>query len=738
MIKKALQWVLPTFFEASASENIELNERRFDWGSSDPQCQLKPENCWGLPLFGFYMLELSCEESSRHQSKLYFDQGDGFFEKFSLELVTPYRGVSKRVVFFDKPVNSLRWDPAESAGYVISPKLKFVKLSKSRAIKLMTKKLYKCSSEDINISKLKRYSDVNAIIEKYMSHFKNLRSTDQSYLDWINNSEPNFWRPKKVDEIIKFSIVVPTFNTKPAWLRELVDSLVQQSYSNWQLIIVDDASTQASTLGALESITKHDSRINITRRSTNGHISQATNDGIKLATGQYVCFLDHDDLLSPYALNELANEIAEFPKAKLIYSDEDLMSEDGERIAPHFKPDWNPELLKSHNYITHLACYQKDFLIDLGGLRIGYEGAQDYDLALRASLSLNADQIRHIPKVLYHWRMVEGSTALSSGAKSYATEAGFNALKDFMKAVNSDATVMHSDRDNFYKVHWPLSENLHKVSVIVPTRDGLEVLVPCIDGLLHNTAYSNLEIVILDNGSQKIQTLNYLKELECNKKVKVIRDEGRFNYSRINNLAVGHATGDIICLLNNDTEVIHPNWLTEMVSLAIRPEVGCVGAKLLYPDNTIQHAGVILGLGGYAAHSHRGIDRYDSGYFCRAQLRQNFSAVTAACLVVRREVYDHVLGLDESFSVAYNDVDFCLRVQTAGFRNIYTPYAELYHHESKTRGDDSSADKQARFDQEKARLLSRWSTLIQNDPSYNINLTRSNEQFSIRVPYEYR
>lgn len=637
-------------------------------------------------------------------------------------------GSIKRICYFEYPVKNIEYSLSKewASGFEIS----FKKLTKTHAHKRIIKKIsIKTGRDDSSLSDIEQYQLYEELfVENKFS---------SNYQSWMQNSEPLYWAEMMASnrQFILFSIVVPVYNAKPLWLNACFQSVLDQTYSNWQLIIVDDASSESESIQCLDQWqAKNDGRITVVFSETNGHICEATNTGLKLATGDYICFLDHDDTLAPQALNELVVTIDNNPNAKVIYSDEDLMSESGERITPHFKSDWNPELLLAHNYITHLCCYKSDVIKQLGGIRQGLDGAQDYDLILRASRIVKPEDIIHIPKILYHWRMVEGSTAMSSSAKSYATQAGLKALQDHMFNINPAASVVHSERDNFYKVNWPLENGnnpLPKVSVIVPTRDGLDVLKPCIEGLIHNTNYKNLEVVILDNGSQELATLNYFKPLSQYSFIKIVRDDGPFNYSALNNHAVQESSGELICMLNNDIEIIHDDWLSEMVSLAIRPEVGCVGAKLLYPDDTIQHAGVIMGLGGYAAHSHRGIGRYEAGYFYRAQVRQNLSAVTAACLLVKRDIYEQVNGLDEQFEVAYNDVDFCLRVQAAGYKNIYTPYAELYHHESKTRGSDDTAPKQKRFDKEKALLLERWSNVIRHDPYYNSNLTKSSEKFCL-------
>ncbi len=676
---------------------------------------------------GYYMLELTAP-AGMPTCMIRLLSGN-------LEICLPVKGKGffKRICYFDFSVKSFECSLDIDEKYTQGIKLSFTKITNSFANKKIEKKLLiklgrKAESE---------FLSKNAQYQLYDQVFTDNRA-GLNYQSWIDNSESLLWSSnidKNKDGAVKFSIVVPTYNAKPQWLDACFQSVLDQTYQNWQLVIVDDASTNTGSLACLKNWqAKANERLTVIYRENNGHICAATNTGLLQANGDFIFFLDHDDTLAPQALNELALSISDNPHAKVFYSDEDLMSEAGERITPHFKPDWNPELLLAHNYITHLCCYKADVIKQLSGMRKGLDGAQDYDLILRASTIVKTDQIIHIPKVLYHWRMVEGSTAMSAGAKSYATQAGLKALTDHMAFINSDATVEHSDRENFYKVNWPLelvNSKQPKVSIIIPTRDGLEVLKPCIDGLLSNTDYKNLEIIIVDNGSEKAETLTYLKQLSSRDNIKVIRDDGPFNYSYINNLGVSHASGELICLLNNDIEIIHKDWLTEMATLAMRKNVGCVGAKLLYPDNTIQHAGVIMGLGGYAAHSHRGIGRNDAGYFCRAQVRQNLSAVTAACLLVKHEIYDLVGGLDEAFKVAYNDVDFCLRVQAKGYKNIYTPYAELYHHESKTRGSDNTPQNQKRFDNEKSLLLKRWSKIINHDPAYNPNLTHAREDFSI-------
>ena len=715
IVESGIRWL---FFKNTFLLKSQANKEHYDLYSS---LNIAPS------MQGYYMLELYLPTGSPLGLYTFStDMGD-----FMLPVKSS--GCLKRVCFFSREINNLKLNIKDKGDQKFDFKdveITFKKLTKKVAFEKISKKIRSKVSKKISINK----TIEKDLYEIYSNIFAK-PCLNISYKTWCSSVEPELWADSIHPQTTTISIVIPTYNAKPVWLNACFQSVLDQAYSNWQLIIVDDASSDSASIECLKKWQdKHDDRISVVFRESNGHICNATNTGLEIATGDYICFLDHDDKLMPQALNELAVSISENPDAKIIYSDEDLMSESGERITPHFKSDWNPELLLAHNYITHLCCYKSDLIKQLNGMRQGLDGGQDYDLILRASRIVKPEHIIHIPKVLYHWRMVEGSTAMSSGAKSYATEAGLKALADHMRVINPAAKVEHSDRDNFYKVKWPLTDNKasqSRVSVIVPTRDGLEILKPCIEGLIHNTNYKNLEVIVLDNGSKEPEILNYFEQLLQYSFIKIVRDDGPFNYSALNNHAVRESSGDLICLLNNDIEIIHDDWLSEMVSLAIRPEVGCVGAKLLYPDDTIQHAGVIMGLGGYAAHSHRGIGRHESGYFCRAQVRQNLSAVTAACLLVKREIYDAVGGLDESFKVAYNDVDFCLRVKHAGFNNIYTPYAELYHYESKTRGSDNTPNNQKRFDSEKELLLNRWPEVIGSDPAYNPNLTRSREDFSI-------
>lgn len=530
------------------------------------------------------------------------------------------------------------------------------------------------------------------------------------------------------------SVVMPVYNPPLNMLEEAIRSVQGQLYPHWELCIADDASTDADVHKLLQRYMDNDSRIKVMFRKENGHISAASNSALELACGDYVALLDNDDLLSEHALFWVADAIVNYPDAGLIYSDEDKIDQSGLRYDPYFKPDWNPDLFLSHNMICHLGVYRTDLVKKLGGFREGYEGAQDYDLALRCSEQLEPLQIVHIPRVLYHWRSHPGSTALAGNEKNYALLAGERALNDHFARTQVSAKVELLDF-GMYRARYSIPESAPLVSLIIPTRNGLSLLKQCIDSLFAKTTYKNFEVLIVDNNSDDPKTLDYFASLADNKKIRVLRDERPFNYSALNNAAVNKARGEYVGLINNDIEVISPEWLDEMMGLAIQPGVGAVGARLWYPNNTLQHGGVITGLGGVAGHSHKHLDKGAPGFFYRAQLIQTLSAVTAACLVVKKSIYQEVGGLDEvNLKVAFNDVDFCLRVREAGYRNVWTPYAELYHHESATRGSEDTLEKQMRFRDEVLYIQKHWGNLLINDPAYSPNLTLDREDFSYAWP----
>jgi len=562
------------------------------------------------------------------------------------------------------------------------------------------------------------------------------------------------------------SVVMPVYNTPEKWLARAIESVTAQAYPRWELCIADDASTEPYVRPLLERSAAADRRIKVAFRQENGHISAASNSALELATGEWIALLDHDDELAPHALYEVAAVLNACPETDLVYSDEDKIDQDGHRHTPYCKPDFLPDLFTGQNYISHLTVYRAALVREIGGFRVGFEGSQDWDLGLRFIERTKPERIRHIPKVLYHWRAVAGSTAFLPGEKTYYVEAARKALSEHFERCGEPVELLLV-AGGHWRVKHVLPSPTPLVSLIVPTRNGRRLLQRCVGSILEKTTYPDYEIIIVDNGSDDPETLAYLGALEARfggaggkeqgargdtvsedsspapssllpvpaapqARVRVLRDDAPFNYSALNNRAVRQARGEIVGLLNNDLEVINGDWLDEMASQAARPGIGCVGAMLYYPNNTIQHAGVILGVGGVAAHAFRDLERGSEGRFNRPRLVQNYSAVTAACMVIRKAVYEQVGGLDEKeLAVAFNDIDFCLKVRTAGYRNLWTPFAELYHHESASRGADDTEEKRDRFRHETELMLARWGRELANDPAYNPNLTLELTDFSL-------
>ncbi|AHG42571.1 glycosyl transferase family 2 [Pseudomonas syringae CC1557] len=529
------------------------------------------------------------------------------------------------------------------------------------------------------------------------------------------------------------SIIMPVYNPPLDLLREAVDSVRAQLYTNWELCLADDASTNPAVIEYLKSLKAQDKRIKVVFRGSNGHISQASNSALEVAKGVFVALMDNDDLLPAHALYWVARTIRENPEVGVIYSDEDKIDTDGNRSAPYFKSDWNEFLFRSQNMICHLGAYRRDLVNEVGQFRTGFEGAQDYDLALRCVEKLRSDQIIHIPRVLYHWRIHAGSTAMAGDEKPYAALAGVKALDEHLQRKGGVGTTELLPTGQ-YRVHYNLPETLPLVTLVIPTRNAHALVKQCIDSIQNLTTYKNYEIILIDNGSDDPESLEYFAKIDQEDNIRVLRDDGPFNYSALNNGAVRIANGELIGLINNDIEVITPEWLGEMVSIALQPKVGAVGARLWYPDNRLQHGGVVVGIGGVAGHAHKYLPKGAHGYFCRAELIQEFSAVTAACLIIKKSIFDEVGGLNEAdLKIAFNDVDFCLRVQEAGYLNVWTPFSELYHHESATRGLEDTPQKQERFGQEIRYIKNRWPNIMV-DYAYSPNLTLDHEDFSLAWP----
>lgn len=707
---------------------------------------------------GWYMIELRIRsEAARGNAKLYFDYGDGYSEWASVTL--PFRSgqESKRLCHLPTTPMQVRFDPLEGAVGFSVERLHFAPVLPMFAYHRMLRRLHnRCAHykdmslgmiwRDLQAQEKTKKIAAKELLSQYYNHTFRVDSGQagigDGYEEWISRVEtPEFSRLNALaalPDLLKLrptvSVVMPVYNTAENLLRQAIESVLAQGYPYWELCIADDASTEPHVRTVLEEYKQRDSRIKVVFRKENGHISAASNSALALATGEYVALLDHDDELARHALHLVVEAINQNPSAQILYSDEDKIDEQGSRTDPHFKPDWNPDLFFSQNYISHLGIYRRELLQRTGGFRIGVEGSQDQDLLLRCLPHVSPAEIVHIPKVLYHWRIVEGSTARACGEKSYTTEAGIKVLQDFFGTHGKgEVKVENGLVPNTYRVRYPIPQPEPLISLLIPTRDKRELLEPCIRSILDKTTYRNYEIIILDNESTDPATLEFFERIQAeDRRVRVLAYHQPFNYSAINNYGVQQARGELIGMVNNDIEVISPEWLTEMASHALRPEIGCVGAKLYYEDETIQHAGVIVGLGGVAGHSHKYFPRESSGYFHRLKVIQNLSAVTAACLVVRKSVYEQVGGFEEDgLRVAFNDVDFCLKVCKAGYRNLWTPYAELFHYESKSRGEEDTPEKVKRFNKEIEFVKTKWGELLRRDPCYSPNLTLAREDFSL-------
>lgn len=531
------------------------------------------------------------------------------------------------------------------------------------------------------------------------------------------------------------SVLMPVYNTPELWLRRAVASVQAQVYEHWELCIADDASTAPHVRPVLESLAAVDPRIRLSFRERNGHISASSNSALELARGDYCALLDHDDELSPRALARMVLEIARRPDGEFFYSDEDKIDETGERFDPYLKPDYLPDLLLGQNCLSHLSVIRTAKLREVGGFRVGLEGSQDWDLALRIVRTIRPEQVVHVPEVLYHWRAIAGSTARAVGEKNYTVTAAERALRDHFAALGQPIELRAVPGDH-WRIVRPVPQPAPLVSLLIPTRDRLSLTRTCVESILARTSYPRFEIVIVDNESVEPATLAWFAAIaQRDARVRIVRCAAPFNFSALNNFAVAHARGEIVGLLNNDLEAIHADWLDEMVSHAVRPEIGCVGAKLLYPDGTLQHAGIILGLGGVANHAFYRQPRGTDGYKNRARLVQNYSAVTAACLLIRKSIYEQVGGLNErDLAIAFNDVDFCLKVRAASYRNLWTPFAEFYHHESASRGTEDTPEKQARFAREVDYMQRTWGRELASDPAYNPNFSLEIEGFKYACP----
>jgi GT2 family glycosyltransferase len=527
------------------------------------------------------------------------------------------------------------------------------------------------------------------------------------------------------------SVVVPAFDTPEAYLRAALDSVLAQLYPHWELCVADDASTQPHVRGVLAEYAARDARVKLALRDANGGIAAASNSALALATGEYVALLDHDDLLARDALFHVALAVNRDPSVDFFYSDEDKIDDDGHRSEPYFKPDWSPDSLLARMYTGHLAVFRRALVTELGGFRAGFDGSQDYDLVLR--LTERTGRIAHLPRVLYHWRIHAASTASSAAPKTYAYAAGRRAIEEALVRRGEPGRVEELPQPGCYTVRYALRRP-GKISIIVPTRNHGDDVERCLASIFAAPTYPDFELVLVDNGSTDAASLAaFARWRAAEPRVRVLRRDVPFNFAALNNHAARNTDGTYLLFLNNDTRVVTPDWLEALVEQAQRPSIGAAGAKLLYPDGTIQHAGVVTGIAGVAGHVHKYADGAAGGYFNILRTVNNYSALTGACLMLRREVFERAGGFDEALGIAFNDVDLCLKIGAFGLYNVYLPHVVLVHAESSSRGYEDTADKQARYAREAGIMQERWRCASRNDPHYNPHLTLEAEDFSLRT-----
>ena len=585
-----------------------------------------------------------------------------------------------------------------------------------------------------NIKKGVRYLKHYGVKGFYARLLERFEEREVEYQEWYEKNKPSEeelarQRKKKWKDPVVISVLVPAYRTPEFFLKQMMESVLLQTYPYLELCIADGSGTDDSVEKVVKEYQKKDPRVRYRRLEKNEGIAGNTNAAIEMASGDYLALFDHDDLLSLNALFEVASAI-EKEKADVIYTDEDKVTSDlKEHFQPHFKPDFNPDLLCANNYICHLFVVKRSLALKLGGQDPAYDGAQDYDFIFRCTE--NAEKIVHVAKILYHWRVHQASTADNPSSKLYAFDAGKRAIEAHLARIGAKAEVSHTKDLGFYRVKYQVQGN-PMVSIVIPNKDEKETLKKCLESIWKKTSYPNYEIILVENNSTTQEIRDYYKELDGKKRVRVVYWDKEFNYSAINNFGISYAKGEYILCLNNDITVISPDWLEELLANCQRPEVGIVGARLYYPDNTIQHAGIVLGMGGCAGSLFVGLARSRGGYLHKAALQQDLSAVTAACFMVKKEVFEKVGGFEEKLAVAFNDVDFCLKVRHAGYLVVYDPYAELYHHESKTRGYENTEAKKRRFQEEIEYMRCHWMPDILRDPYYNENLSLKASDYSLR------
>lgn len=722
-------------------KDIEVADGGYISSGDDPQFAVSPGWRGVSPGWALVTLEMTASEENLCPI-LYAFAGEDGSQVFSYPFSGYVSGREKRLIVLPPGVRSLRFDPTDRAG--VRFEIRQLAVQNLGKLALIREGYAALNAE-------KRASLLRAALRGDLRTAKEIvrggvagKYDKGEYRAWVELydtlTEHDVARLRVLGEELTskplISVLMPVYNPRPKYLRKALDSVLAQTYLHWELCIADDASTNPEVRQVLEEYVRKDSRIKVVFRQTNGHISASSNSALEVVAGEFVALMDHDDALPAHALHMIAEEINRHPDVDLIYTDEDKIDENDNRHDPHFKTDWNRELFYSQNFVAHMGVYRTSIVRKIEGFRVGFEGSQDYDFVLRFLLHTEASRIRHIPHVLYHWRIFPGVASFSTDNPDASVDTARRALVEYFQQVEPTAEVLPiAQFPGWWRIKRQPPSVLPRVSLIVPTRDRLDVLEVAINGLLHDTTYPNLEIIIVDNDSTDTATLAFFDAIRKDPRVKVLRVSGAFNFSALNNRAAEVATGTILGFINNDIEVIHPDWLLELVTQVAQHNVGAAGAKLYYANETIQHAGVVMGLYGVAAHGHRHFPRNTIGYFGRPMLVQNMSAVTAACMLVSKAVFDQVGGYDEvNLTVGYNDVDLCLKIRAAGYDIVFTPFAELYHLESVSRGENLTPTQIERDVRERAYMQSRWSDVIAHDPFYSPNLTITSEDYSLAFP----
>lgn len=586
-----------------------------------------------------------------------------------------------------------------------------------------------------NVKKTVRYVKRNGVAHLRQHIYMKVMRSGKPYEEWYEGHRPSEeelqnQRGTIFEKQPLISIIVPTYKTPIAFLREMIDSVLAQTYEKWELCIADGSGGDQSLEKELKDYSTRDSRIKYEILEKNFGIADNTNRALKLASGEYIGLFDHDDVLAPNALFEIVKALQE-KDYDILYTDEDKIDGSGRKhMDPNFKPDFSIDLLRSHNYITHFFVVKKKIMDAIGGFSSEFDGSQDYDLMFRCVEQ--SKSIRHIPMILYHWRVHKNSVAGNPSSKMYAYEAGRKAIEEHLQREGIDAEVEHMELWGMYHVKYRIHGN-PLVSIVIPNKDHISDLKRCVKSLYTVNQYKNFEIVIVENNSEEKETFSYYRHLTKEyENIRVITWEGEFNYSTINNYGAKETKGEYLLFLNNDTEMISPTALEEMLGCCMREDVGAVGAKLLYEDNTVQHAGVVIGFGGYAGHVNNGIGRDDYGYMVRARVNCNYSAVTAACMMTKKVLFHKVGGFDEQFAVACNDVDYCLKLRELDKWIVFNAFAEWYHYESKSRGYENTKEKIKRFDTEIEKFRKKWDRILQTgDPFYNKNFPVTQDPFTL-------